>query len=168
MSGLGISNLIFTNLKLFQVAVSVITKAGVSELSDYLVNETSPAKPEGPPENIKVTARGSNWFKLHWQLPSKPNGPISLYELRYGYRDHKGHYAETTIYPHEREYTLTDLAFNVAYEVKIRACGILPDSIDPVCGDWGAIIHETGVGPSGPMPAPDVTFVNSTEVKVRK
>ena len=59
-----------------------------------------------------------------------------------------------------------DLAYNAEYEIKIRACGILPDSIDPVCGDWGAKKYQTGIGPSGIMPAPSVKFVNTTEVEV--
>ena len=59
-----------------------------------------------------------------------------------------------------------DLAYNAEYEIRIRACGILPDSIDPVCGDWGAKKYQTGIGPSGIMPAPSVKFVNTTEVEV--
>ena len=66
--------------------MSVITKAGEGELSDYLVNQTARAKPEGPPQSMKVIPHGSNSIKLTWELPSKPNGPISLYQVRYGYR----------------------------------------------------------------------------------
>ena len=73
---------------------------------------------------------------------------------------------ETTTHSVHNRFSLADLAYNAEYEVKIRACGILPDSIDPVCGDWGAKKYHTGIGASGAMPAPTVTFINSTEVKV--
>lgn len=64
------------------------------------------------------------------------------------------------------QFSLADLAYNAEYEVKIKACGILPDISDPVCGDWGAKKYHTGIGASGAMPAPTVTFINSTEVEV--
>ena len=64
----------------------MITKAGEGELSDYLVNQTARAKPEGPPQNIEISSRGSNSIQIRWDLPAKPNGPISLYKLSYGYR----------------------------------------------------------------------------------
>ena len=73
---------------------------------------------------------------------------------------------ETTTHSVHNRFSLADLAYNAEYEVKIRACGILPDSIDPVCGDWGAKKYHTGIGASGAMPAPTVTFINSTEVEV--
>ena len=82
------------------------------------------------------------------------------------YRDHNDQYMETTTHSVHNRFSLADLAYNAEYEVKIRACGILPDSIDPVCGDWGAKKYHTGIGASGAMPAPTVTFINSTEVEV--
>ena len=92
---------------------------------------------------------------------------IVILYVPFFYRDHNDQYMETTTHSVHNRFSLADLAFNADYEVKIRACGILPDSIDPVCGDWGAKKYHTGIGASGAMPAPKVTFINSTEVEVR-
>lgn len=163
----------------------MITKAGDGEPSDYLVNRTARAAPSGPPENIGYKLVASNKVDLRWQLPKKPNGPISLYEVKYGYSDLLYRYSETKINVNDPRITLSDLDYYVKYDFKVRACGQLPESTNVVCGDWGAIIFWTGVGrkslhfditimtlkyasftASKPMPSPAVTFVNSTEVKV--
>ena len=134
---------IFVPLK---VAVAVITKAGEGELSDYLVNQTKRARPEGPPASFEIQALSSNNVKLQWSDPARPNGPISLYEIRYGYRDHKNQYLESLHESREKSAMLHNLAFNAKYEFKIRACGQLPESVDPICGDWIAKKFTTGIG----------------------
>lgn len=128
----------------------MVTKAGEGELSDYLVNRTLPSRPGGPPENIQISKRHNTTNKVHliWNPPLKPNGPIKMYQIRYGYVNHKGD-LEEQIRETENNATfdkLSDLAFFAEYEFRIRACGQMPDSADPVCGDWGAQKFTTGIG----------------------
>lgn len=123
-----------------------MTKAGEGEPSDYLVNQTARAAPGGPPENIEKKLIASNVIELHWELPNKPNGPIALYEIRYGYTDNLKRYSEIETKSLQPSINLTNLAYYADYDVKIRACGRLPESIDVDCGDWGAIKITTGIG----------------------
>ena len=41
---------------------------------------------------------------------------------------------------------ITDLAFNAKYDIKIRACSLIQDSEEFVCGGWAAKLYNTGVG----------------------
>ena len=130
----------------FQVAVAVITKAGMSELSDFLYNKTSRDRPGGPPTSIQVLSGGANSVKILWDEPVKPNGPIDEYQIKYGYLDHRSDYIEKMTNSSKKHAVLEDLAFNANYDIKVRACTRFVDSLDPICGDWSAKRHLTGYG----------------------
>ena len=131
----------------FQVAVSVLTKAGEGELSDYLVNRTDADKPGSPPRDLIISGEKlPNAVRVSWIPPEKPNGPISKYQIIYGYMDFKNHYVEKRASSNANVINLEGLAFNAEYEIKIRACSKLPESSDDVCGPWGAKKHTTGIG----------------------
>ena len=129
------------------MAVSIVSKAGDGELSDYLVNRTVRAKPGSPPHNIEVSqANLANAIKVSWREPRKPNGPISKYEISYGYKDHKNHYNEKKATSTANTINLEGLAYYADYDIRARACSKLPENTDLVCGPWGAKQHKTGIG----------------------
>ena len=58
-----------------------MTRAGESDLSDYLVNRTDLARPGSPPSHFEAVLSDSDKAELFWDEPKIPNGPISLYEV---------------------------------------------------------------------------------------
>ncbi len=72
-----------------------MTRAGESELSDYLVNRTKPDRPGSQPRDLTAYAtNNSRTVRLIWETPEKPNGPIHFYQIRYSYNDYKGQLVE--------------------------------------------------------------------------
>jgi hypothetical protein len=133
----------------YKVAVAVITKAGLSEFSDYLVNRTSNAAPGSGPTALSAIkdAGSANAGEIMWQVPVKANGPIAHYEIKYGYEDHQDEYNELIAISKASHVRLDNLAFNAVYDVNVRACSVLPDSVEAVCGiHWSAMKFTTGIG----------------------
>ena len=126
-----------------------MSKAGESELSDYHIKRTARARPGSPPRNLKVEKPKSNALTLSWDVPEKPNGPIDnlTYQVQYSYRDHRKKFIENSTTTNGLYIRLENLAYSASYELKVKACGLVEESLDPVCGGWGAIndVH-TGIG----------------------
>ena len=75
---------------MFQFGVAVVTRAGESELSDYLINRTLPDAPGSLPRDLSVSRTAdSRMVRLTWKQPLKANGPIDFYQIRYSYRNFK-------------------------------------------------------------------------------
>ena len=132
----------------FQVGVAVITTAGVGEASDFMVNRTDRARPGSEPRDIRsYKGLNANEIQLYWEEPMKANGPISSYEVKYTYVDYEGEEVEHFKIINKKHVLLKDLAYNAEYDIRIRACSFLAESLDPVCSEfWGALKFTTGVG----------------------
>lgn len=131
----------------FQVGVSVLTRGGIGEMSDYIVNRTRQDRPGSPPVNLIITSYGSNDVSLDWLPPVKANGPIYRYEIRYSYLNHKGavvtRNAETT----GTSVKLNGLVNNAEYDVLVKACTKLPELGEVTCGEqWAQINFKTDIG----------------------
>lgn len=133
----------------YKVGVAVLTRAGESEMSDYLVNRTEPAKPGSAPERLRLQLASKNSIRLSWQPPARPNAPITSYQVKYGYVDFPGQTASETfkVEDGERSAVVSQLASNAEYEIQVRACTDLPDRGESLCGDqWATAKVVTGVG----------------------
>ena len=127
-----------------------MSKAGESELSDYHIKRTARARPGSPPRNLRVEKPKSNALTLSWDVPEKPNGPIDnlTYQVQYSYRDHRKKFIENSTTTNGLYIRLENLAYSASYELKVKACGHVDESLDPVCGDYWAAINDihTGIG----------------------
>ncbi len=151
----------------YKVGVAVLTRAGESEISDFLVNRTKSARPGSPPDELEVFLKGRNQAVLSWEPPKEPNGPIAMYAIRYKYTNFLGKDQILSASTDQHRFKLDNLVFNAAYTVSVVACTEVAELSEPVCGkDWAEANVITGIGPSGIMPSPLVTFKNSTEVKI--
>lgn len=127
--------------------MSVLTRAGESEISDYLVNRTEPGRPGSPPINLEASLVGRNNIEATWSPPLVPNSQIKFYEIRYGFRDSSGQRQETLTTEHGTAVWITNLAFYTTYRVDIRACTQLPGFGEAVCSmEWATIEVSTGIG----------------------
>lgn len=126
--------------------MAVLTRAGESEMSDYLVNRTDRDRPGSAPTNLRVQLEGENDIKLVWGPPSLPNGPIDLYQVEYRYEDHNG-IVVTQQYPVTSVKTkIEKLEYYTDYEVSVRAC-TQTENIEPLCGhEWARESVKTGIG----------------------
>ena len=126
--------------------MAAVTKAGVGELSDFLVNRTKSARPGSPPSNFHLAPiqNIANSVTLKWEKPVKPNGIITHYNIEYAYRDHQNRNMAKQIKTKSDFYVLKDLAFNAKYDIKVQACS-MPE-FDIQCGNWAAKIYTTGIG----------------------
>ena len=126
--------------------MAAVTKAGVGELSDFLVNRTKSARPGSPPNNFHLAPiqNIANSVTLKWEKPVKPNGIITHYNIEYAYRDHQNRNVAKQIPWKSDSYRLEDLAFNAKYDIKVQACSMPEFHIQ--CGDWAAKIFTTGIG----------------------
>ena len=65
-----------------------MSRAGESELSDFIVNRTLRDIPGSRPREVLARrTNDSGTVLLTWEAPSKANGPIDFYQIRYSYRD---------------------------------------------------------------------------------
>jgi len=129
--------------------VVVKTRAGESEMSDYLVNRTDRATPGSPPTRFQVSRSGEQGrsAELSWGPPDVPNGPIEFYEVFYSYQDFMGRSQEREMMVEARRARLIDLDAYADYEVGVRACTRMPELPEPVCGrDWAKGRFLTGIG----------------------
>ena len=145
---------------LYKVGVSVLTRAGASELSDYLVNKTARDVPGSPPRSLRAEVHDRNRVKLAWQTPALPNGPISSYEVKYEFkpaRERKQTQKSQKLYTAavvtmERDgddlvYEIGGLKFNADYIVRVRGCTTMPTVEKDICSlDWAATAVKTGIG----------------------
>ena len=116
-------------------------------MSDYHINQTARARPGSPPTNLRVENLEANSLKFFWNLPLKPNGPIAEYQIRYGYNhEPTQQYIEDEKITNGEYIRLEGLTYSASYVLKVRACGRVEESRDPLCGDWAAITYETGIG----------------------
>ena len=68
-----------------------MTRAGESELSDYLLNRTAQDRPGSSPRDLQVyETDDSRTVRLSWKTPSKPNGPIDFYQIKFSFKNFKG------------------------------------------------------------------------------
>ena len=144
----------------YKVGVSVLTRAGASELSDYLVNRTRRDRPGSAPRDLSLELADRNSVRLGWRTPAVPNGPITSYEIRYGFVHINGRTEETVLVAgvdrpeldyDDAEgkfgYALADLKFYADYSVAVRACTTLPDVAETICGwKWAEDGIKTGIG----------------------
>ena len=141
----------------YKVGVSVLTRAGESELSDYLVNRTRRDRPGSPPTNLDSILLSKNEVRLKWQSPAIPNGPIESFEIRTNFTNFANHMEATIITVPATHYALKDgtgfeldipeLKFNVDYWIGVRACTQMLDLVETVCGlDWAETSIKTGIG----------------------
>lgn len=59
----------------------MVTRAGESEMSDFLVNRTDSARPGSPPTHFEAVLTDNDKAELFWDEPKVPNGIISRYEV---------------------------------------------------------------------------------------
>ena len=113
-----------------------------------MVNRTDRARPGSEPRDIRsYKGLKANEIQLYWEEPKKANGPISSYEIKYTYVDHEGEEVENVKSINKKHFLLKDLAYNAQYDIRIRACSFLTESLDPVCSEfWGGLKFTTGVG----------------------
>ena len=143
----------------YKVGVSVLTRAGASELSDYLVNKTARDRPGSPPRFLRAEVEDRNRVKLAWQTPAIPNGPISSYEVKYEFkpvRDRQPRKSQklytAAVLTMEREgddmfYEIGGLKFNADYIVRVRGCTTMPNVAEDICSyDWTETAVKTGIG----------------------
>lgn len=141
----------------YKVGVSVLTRAGESELSDYLVNRTRRDRPGSPPTELRSALLSRNEVRLTWGSPTIPNGPIESFEVRTNFTDFAGHLEATIMtipavtYALEDgsgfEIDIPDLQFNIEYGIGVRACVNMVDLEESVCGfEWAETKAKTGIG----------------------
>ncbi len=131
----------------YKVGVAVLTRAGESEMSDFLVRRTERDRPGSPPTELEAVLVGRNGAELYWGPPEEPNAPIDYYEVRYGFRDFRGQTDLDTFLTRGHRARVADLAFNADYTVGVRACTIFEGFEKPICGDdWAEVNLMTGIG----------------------
>ena len=145
----------------YKVGVSVLTRAGASELSDYLVNQTTRDRPGSPPRRLQSEVTDRNRIKLAWQSPAVPNGPISSYEVKYEFMPDDGRRLQEVVYTaavvtlqrefreggHFFVYEVGELKFNADYVVEVRGCTEMPNVAETICSRmWAETTVKTGIG----------------------
>ncbi|XP_071748942.1 cytokine receptor isoform X2 [Lepeophtheirus salmonis] len=154
----------------YKVGVSVVTRGGEGEVSDYVVNRTSPARPGSPPRNFQITVKPPRKVFLSWDPPLKPNGPISFYQIEGSYINYAGSFIRTFFQSKTLTSEVLDSKFlvsNTKYHIAIRACTSIPQFDAPSCGlVWNNQSFVTPSGESGKMKDPIVYFENSTLLQV--
>ena len=127
--------------------MAVITKAGISEYSDALLNRTQRALPMEAVAGISVSSVTSSSAIVSWNEPEKPTGPIAYYRVTYVYQDFTGELVEKTSTATTRRLKLDDLVSNVDYNVLVSICIEMPDHGEPLCGkNRGAGFFKTKPG----------------------
>jgi len=129
--------------------VSVLSRAGVGEMSDYLVNRTERGRPGSAPTRLSVSLLGKRGraAKVSWGPPDTPNAPIDFYEVFYAYEDFMGGQKDDTLIEEGMNTQLSSLEPYTDYHVHVRACTRIPELKEPVCGkDWANASFHTGIG----------------------
>ncbi len=131
----------------YKVGVAVLTRAGESEMSDFLVNRTERDRPGSPPTELEVLLAGRNGADLRWGPPDAPNAPIEFYEVRRSLTNFRGQEEVSVERATGMSAFIRDLMFNAEYTVAVRACTKFPGLYEAVCGkDWAEATLLTGIG----------------------
>jgi hypothetical protein len=129
--------------------VAVITRAGIGEMSDYLVNRTKRGRPGSPPTrlNVSLTGERGRSADVFWGPPDVPNAPIDFYDGFYAYEDFMGRLQGDSFMVEDTQTHLTALEAFANYNIRVRACTRIPESPNPLCGeDWVSTGFRTGIG----------------------
>ncbi|XP_013785359.1 uncharacterized protein LOC106469414 [Limulus polyphemus] len=151
-----------TNLEpftLYRVTVQVLSKAGISSLSDPKYERTLAGAPSVPQE-VKVVDVNSSAIHLTWKTPAKPNGIIMNYVVHYR------NFSQEVIASHDKESYSLVLGNNIEsytnYSVAVQAC------VDKHCSSPSSAVYGmTWIDAPGMMEDPHVEVINSTNVRVR-
>jgi hypothetical protein len=138
-----------TPYTLYRIGVSVLTKAGEGEVSDYIFKRTKRDRPEARPTELHAAVLDRNALELFWNPPEVPNGPIGSYEIKYSYKNFKGQTVKNraVVEGHRRTFKAKDLVFNVEYDLAIRACTFLKEENVELCSEeWAMLRVKTLIG----------------------
>ncbi len=127
--------------------MTVQTRAGESEMSDYLVNRTDLDRPGSPPTKLEVLLLGKNSAQVFWQPPLVPNSPIHSYQVRLRFTDFRGMEEVREFSVESPPADVHELRFYGKYTVGVRACTRMEGIAEPLCGvDWAEDKILTGIG----------------------
>ncbi|XP_076356776.1 cytokine receptor-like [Tachypleus tridentatus] len=111
-----------TNLEpftLYRVTVQVLSKAGISSLSDPKYERTFAGVPSVP-QGVKVADVNSSAIRVTWKSPVKPNGIITNYFVHYQ------HFSQEVAASHTKELYSLVLSKNIEsytnYSIAVQAC----------------------------------------------
>lgn len=136
----------------YMIEVAVLTKNGEGQRSDPLYNTTLESAPDSPPDTVVVRNVTNSTVLVEWSEPKNMNGVLRYYVVHYDGMNKK--------VDERREVELRDLDAYMNYSIRVEACTV-------ECSNASKPIYvRTEIGTPEKVMAPNVRFINSSQVRV--
>jgi hypothetical protein len=133
----------------YSVRVRPYNDGGIGPTSNEIIQQTSEDVP-GVVSNLVLNDAGTSTISISWDVPSIPNGIITVYEIHY--TNGSGTYNTTNT-----QYTIEGLLPNTLYTIEVRAY------TSAGAGEWRSIVGFTFIVST--ISSFTVTHLNITAVK---
>ena len=139
----------------FRVRAVVEVSGQYTQIEGETLSQSTPSEPQ----NLAATP-GANSFALAWDAPSSNGGSVvTSYEVQY--RIGANIWTQATSTQTSRAYSLTNLSFNVRYEIRVRAINANGG------GQWATVFSTTlGSAPAQPGPI-SIVFKTQSQISFR-